>query len=419
VRGLPYFHRLLMHGKPRMECDMKLLLIDGNSLINRAFYAIKGLSNKNGVFTNAIAGFFSTLQRLRKNHHPDCIAVAFDLRAPTFRHEMYDGYKKSRKGMPEELAVQMPYIKQILDYMGIRRAELSRYEADDIIGTLSQQANAESVLIATGDRDSFQLVNDKVSVVLASSKEEIIYTPEAIAENYEIVPEQFIEIKALMGDSSDDIPGVPGIGEKTAFSLIHKHGSVQQIYDNLDKLEITKSVKTKLENGRELCFLSRDLAKIKTDVPIETSLEHYRIEQGEPQKLAEILTELEMYALLKKLKLSPVALPPSKMPEQPEPPELFETPDMTTASVKIDVQELRRFEKELTRMPLEHELKGAEVHVKAVLKYVDEDEVLRCPETEVIIGYIPFALPRGRIMARFFVNEHGKSWYENLQERIV
>ena len=363
---------------------MKFLLIDGNSLINRSFYAIRLLSNKQGVYTNAITGFFSTLLRLRNSVSPDCAAVAFDLRAPTFRHQMYDGYKKRRKGMPEELAGQLPYIKEILDAMGIPRVECPGFEADDIIGTLAMSAsmspsngqcgtdmnNSAHVSIATGDRDAFQLIGERVSVILASTKEELVYTPEKIRELYGIEPPQFISVKALMGDTSDDIPGVAGIGEKTALSLIQKFGTVEHIYNNLDTLDISPAVKLKLQKDKDSCFLSAKLAQIATDAPINTDIGEYKIRLGDMNKLAEILSRLEIFSLLKRLELQPVHIAATATTSLIEPTAETETStpapdvtretqlpidaqlepvlrDMERAGIMLDADGLRRFGEEL------------------------------------------------------------------------
>ncbi|MDR0196815.1 MAG: DNA polymerase I [Oscillospiraceae bacterium] len=301
---------------------MKFLLIDGNSIVNRSFYAIRLLSNAKGVYTNAITGFFHTLIKQKNALEPDYIAVAFDTRAPTFRHEMYDGYKKRRKGMPDELAAQMPYIKQILGFMGISAVEKAGWEADDIIGTLAKFSENENVdcFISTGDRDAFQLITEKVSVCLASTKGEIVYTPEKIKEVYGIEPLRMIEVKALMGDSSDDIPGVSGIGEKTAFSLIQKYGSVDYIYENLAVLELSASVKTKLEKGREMCYLSRELGAISVSAPVTLDLNGYRVSEGDRFALSRLLTELETASLMKKLDIAPdYSVFTAAIPEKPPP----------------------------------------------------------------------------------------------------
>lgn len=294
---------------------MKLLVIDGNSILNRAFYGIRLLSNKNGVFTNAVTGFMNIYLKLLKEYSPDRVAVAFDLKAPTFRHNRFDGYKATRKGMPEELAVQLPYIKRLLPALGIRVVTMEGYEADDILGTLSKEAEKQGgeAIVSTGDRDSFQLVSDKTTVNLASIKGDIVYTPEKIMIDYGISPLQMIEVKSLMGDSSDNIPGVAGVGEKTAYTLIKKFGSLDGVYENINSSDISKSVRTKLENGKASAYMSRELAEIFLDVPIERSMDFYKIEGGDENEAAAILTELEMFAVMKKLDLKPVAVAPKKI----------------------------------------------------------------------------------------------------------
>lgn len=284
---------------------MKLLVIDGNSILNRAFYGIRLLSNKKGMFTNAITGFFNIYLKLLSAFNPDGAAVAFDLKAPTFRHKMYDGYKAGRKGMPEELAMQLPVVKELLKAMGVTVIECEGYEADDILGTLSAECEKRGYecIIATGDRDSFQLVTDKVTVNLASNKEDILYTPEKIMEVYGVEPVQMIEVKALMGDGSDNIPGVAGIGEKTALSLIQKYHSIAEIYENIDTIEVTKSVREKLIKGEESCRMSRELGTICKTAPIDVDPGHYVFGQRDETKLAAMLTDLEMFTLLKKLNI--------------------------------------------------------------------------------------------------------------------
>lgn len=285
---------------------MKLLVIDGNSIVNRAFYGIRALSNKKGVFTNAITGFLNILFKLQNGLQPDCIAVAFDLKAPTFRHKMYSDYKGTRKGMPDELAMQMPYVKEILKAMGIAVVEKEGWEADDILGTLSHAAElgGNTAVVATGDRDSFQLITEKVSVNLASNKEDIYYTPADIKEKYGVDPIQMIEVKALMGDSSDNIPGVKGIGEKTAYDLIQKYSTVSNIYDKINELDISDKLRQKLIDGKDSCFMSRKLGTIALNAPVETDMGMYIPKERDEVKLAEILTELEMFTILKKMNIS-------------------------------------------------------------------------------------------------------------------
>jgi DNA polymerase-1 len=282
---------------------MKLLAIDGNSIMNRAFYGIRMLSNSKGFFTNAITGFMNIYLKEFDIVKPDCVAVAFDLKAPTFRHKEVASYKANRKGMPPELHQQMPVIKKILTAMGIKILEVEGYEADDILGTLSRifTENGDECYILTGDRDSLQLVNDKVTVRLATTKETIVYTPEKIKEVYGIEPIQLIEVKALMGDSSDNIAGVAGIGEKTALSLIGEHGSIEKLYENIETAKLSPSVKTKLVNGKDSAFQSKWLATICKEVPIEQTSSCYKIGEKDEVTLTEILSDLEMFKLLEKL----------------------------------------------------------------------------------------------------------------------
>lgn len=304
---------------------MKLLLIDGNSIMNRAFYGIRMLTNKKGQFTNALTGFMNIYLKLMKEEQPDHIAVAFDLRAPTFRHRLYADYKGTRHGMPDELAQQMPVIKNLLSALGIAIVEKEGYEADDIIGTLSRAAAdmGESCVIMTGDRDSFQLINEHVTVRLASPKEDVMYTPEKIGEVYGVTPREMLEVKTLMGDSSDNIPGVAGIGEKTALSLIQKYHTVDHIYENIHTIEVTNGVRNKLINGKDGAELSRRLAEIELHAPVSENMADYEI--GTPtDEAAAILTEMEMFSVLKKLNLNAVPVkreqPAPEKPAKPEKP---------------------------------------------------------------------------------------------------
>ncbi len=285
---------------------MKLLAIDGNSIMNRAFYGIRLLTSSKGAYTNAITGFMNIYLKEFDAVKPDCVAVAFDLRAPTFRHKASSSYKANRKGMPEELAQQMPVIKKILTSLGIKIIEIEGYEADDTLGTLSKifTDSSNECFIVTGDRDSLQLINDKCTVRLATTKETVIYTPEKIEEIYGLSPRQLIEVKALMGDSSDNISGVRGIGEKTALSLIQQAGDVENLYKNLDEMTLTKSVRAKLESGHQDAIDSRFLAEICLDVPIDKSPESYLIGEVNRDEASEILSELEMMKLMERLSLT-------------------------------------------------------------------------------------------------------------------
>ena len=254
---------------------MKLVILDGNSIVNRAFYGIRQLSAPDGTPTNGVYGFLAILRKLIDAEKPDSLCVAFDLKAPTFRHKRYDGYKAQRKGMPEELAVQIPILKEVLDEMGILRLELEGYEADDLLGTVGKRCEASGwdCCIVTGDKDSFQLISDATHVCHVKSRmgqtETKEYTPELFREEYGFEPVRIIDLKALMGDSSDNIPGVPGVGEKTAMDLVQRYGTLQHIYDKLDELDIKEGVRKKLREGRESAELSYELATICTAVPIK------------------------------------------------------------------------------------------------------------------------------------------------------
>ena len=318
---------------------MKLLVIDGNSIMNRAFYGIRVLTNKKGMPTNALTGFMNIYMKLLKEESPDHIAVAFDLHAPTFRHNMYADYKGTRHAMPDELRAQMPVIKQLLTALGVTIVEKEGFEADDIIGTLSHAAEMQGgeCTISTGDRDSFQLITDKVTVRLASNKEDIIYTPAKIAEVYGVTPREMLEVKTLMGDSSDNIPGVPGVGEKTALGLIQKYHTVDHIYQNLDTIEVTKGVRTKLENGRESAELSRKLAEITLEAPVTLDMSAYEVKSGDPSEAAGILAEMEMFGVMKKLGLDKTA--PAKVTIAAESPAPAESAAETGPEQSADIPE--------------------------------------------------------------------------------
>ncbi len=291
---------------------MKILAIDGNSIINRAFYGIKLLTTKTGLYTNGVYGFMNILNRLLESENPDGVVVAFDLHAPTFRHKEYPEYKAGRKSMPDELRQQMPVLKKLLPLFGYTCLETEGFEADDILGTIARicEETNNTCVIATGDRDSFQLVSDSTKVILSATKtgrpEITTYTPEAIFEKYGVKPIQMIEIKALQGDASDNIPGVPGVGEKTADELIRKFGSVDYIYENLDSLDIRDSLRIKLANGKESAYLSRFLGTINRQAPIDPEVEHYKIKERNDSELAIMLSELEFFSMLDKLGLSAV-----------------------------------------------------------------------------------------------------------------
>ena len=258
---------------------MKLLILDGNSIVNRAFYGVRMLNAPDGMPTNGVYGFLSILRKLLDEEKPEAVCVAFDLKAPTFRHLRYEGYKAQRKGMPEELAVQMPILKQVLDAMGILRLELEGFEADDLLGTVAAKCenNGWECRIVTGDKDSFQLISETTHVCHVKSRmgqtTTTEYTPELFFEEYGFEPKCIIDLKALMGDASDNIPGVPGVGEKTAMALVQKYKHLETIYAELDTLDVKEGMRKKLREGKDSAFLSFELATIHTDAPIEFSPE--------------------------------------------------------------------------------------------------------------------------------------------------
>lgn len=287
---------------------MKLLVIDGNSLMNRAFYGIKLLSAKDGHYTNAIYGFMNMFLSLLEQTGADSAAVAFDLKAPTFRHKMYDLYKSGRKPMPAELFEQMDPVKKLLTAYGAHIIEKEGYEADDILGTLSRACGEEDFCyIATGDRDSLQLVNNNVSVLLTTTKmgrtETKEYTPAVLFDEYGLTPDGMIELKALQGDTSDKIPGVAGIGPKTAGELIRKYGTIEYIFSHLDEIDVSAGVRTKLEKDKENAFLSKTLGTICCDVPIDTNLGDYKLIKTDRVTFTRELARHEMFRLIKKLGL--------------------------------------------------------------------------------------------------------------------
>ena len=294
---------------------MKLLVLDGNSILNRAFYGIKLLTTKSGEFTNGIVGFLNILEKVKDETEPDAVAIAFDMKAPTFRHKAYAGYKAQRKGMPPELAAQMPVLKELLGDLGYKIVTCEGWEADDILGTFAEtcENTDNACMIATGDRDSLQLVSPKTTVRLATTKfgqSAVTLCDEAyIKETYGVEPKQLIDIKAIQGDTSDNIPGVAGIGEKGAGELIRKFGSLQYIYDNLDALDIKPGMRTKLINSKDNAFLSYDLGTIRRNAPIDTELAHYIPGEGDPVAAAQIMTRLELFKLMERLHLTPGAAP--------------------------------------------------------------------------------------------------------------
>ena len=283
-----------------------LLVVDGNSIINRAFYGVKPLTNKNGQQTGAVFGMLNIILSHLERLSPDYAAVAFDMRHPTFRHAMYDGYKGNRKGMPEELASQMPYARKALEGLGFTVLEKQTYEADDILGTLARMSEESGdcrCFVLTGDRDSLQLISDTTSVLLAGNTETVTYDRAKFFEKYGIMPESFVDLKALMGDSSDCIPGVPGVGEKTALKLLLEYGSLDGIFAHKDDPSIKPALKTKLSEGEKLAYLSKDLATIFREVPLDFSLAQMAHREPDPAILLPLFTELEFGSFIKRLSL--------------------------------------------------------------------------------------------------------------------
>ena len=285
---------------------MKLLILDGNSVINRAFYGVRLLTTREGQYTNAIYGFLNILEKLEKEEQPEAICVAFDLHGPTFRHLQYEGYKATRHGMPEELAQQMPVMKQVLRAMNIPIYECQGWEADDVIGTVGTICanNDWECVVATGDRDSLQLINDKVHVKLVISKPgqttATLYDPEKFHEEYGFEPPKMVDLKALMGDSSDNIPGVAGVGPKTATELLLKFGSLDGVYANLTDPSIRPKLREKLEAGKDNAYLSYDLATIRTNAPIDFEPKDAIIQPYNKQELYQLFQKLEFVKLIDK-----------------------------------------------------------------------------------------------------------------------
>ena len=285
---------------------MKLLILDGNSVINRAYFGVKPLTTREGLYTHAIYGFLNILERMEKEEQPDAVAVAFDLHGPTFRHLRYDGYKATRHGMPEELAQQMPYAKDVLRAMNIPIYECQGWEADDVIGTVGRICSNHDwqCVIVTGDRDSLQLIDDHVNVKLVISKpgqtNTTLYTPEVFREEYGFEPKKLIDLKALMGDSSDNIPGVAGVGPKTAKDLLAKFGSLDGVYANLDDSFIRPKLREKLEAGKENAYLSYELATIIPEAPIDFAPEDALKKPFNQKELYQLFQKLEFVRLIDK-----------------------------------------------------------------------------------------------------------------------
>ena len=293
---------------------MKLLILDGNSVINRAFFGVRPLTTREGLYTHAIYGFLNILEKLEKEEQPDAVCVSFDLHGPTFRHQKYEGYKANRHGMPDELAQQMPIMKQVLKAMNIPIYECQGWEADDVIGTVSRicSNNDWECVVATGDRDSLQLIDKNVHVKLVISKPgqttTTLYTEELFTEEYGFEPKKMVDLKSLMGDSSDNIPGVAGIGPKTATELLVKFGSLDGIYANLQDESIRPKLREKLEMGRDSAYLSYDLATIRCNAPIDFAPVDAIVRPYNKQELYTLFQKLEFVRLIDKYDLRDAAV---------------------------------------------------------------------------------------------------------------
>ena len=283
---------------------MKLMILDGNSVINRAFFGVKPLTNREGLYTHAIYGFLNILEKMEKEEQPDAVCVSFDLHGPTFRHLQYEGYKANRHGMPEELAQQMPVMKDVLRAMNIPIYQCQGWEADDVIGTVGRicSNNGWECVVVTGDRDSLQLIDENVHIKLVITKagqtNATLYTREKFEEEYGFEPKKLIDLKALMGDSSDNIPGVAGVGPKTASELLKKFGSLDGVYENLSDPFIKPKMREKLENGKENAYLSYDLATIRPEAPIDFEPKDAIVQPYNRPALYELFTKLEFVRLI-------------------------------------------------------------------------------------------------------------------------
>lgn len=353
---------------------MTLLVVDGNSILNRAFYGIRPLTTKDGQFTNAIYGFLTMLERIKKDTNPQAVAIAFDLKAPTFRHKKYAGYKSQRKGMPDELASQLEPLKELLQLLGYTLVTCEGYEADDILGTLAKscEKNGDNCVIATGDRDSLQLVSDNITVRLASTKEAILYDEAKIKEDYKVTPKQLIDIKAIQGDSSDNIPGVAGLGPKGATDLISRFGNLDYIYENIDTIDIKEGVRNKLKANKENAYLSRMLGEIYCDVPIDTSVNTYIISHADADKAARLMGRLELFSLIDKLGLR--ELPPIE--------ELTNT-ELKTVKVITNGNDSETAEKVIEQKVMAFDIAFKENQIDYIVVCVD-DEIIKTTDKQII-----------------------------------
>ena len=368
---------------------MKLMVIDGNSIVNRSFYGVRPLTTRDGTPTNAVYGFVTTLLRLTEEEAPDALCVTFDRREPTFRHLAYDGYKAQRKGMPEELAVQMPILKEVLDAMDIPRYELAGYEADDLIGTISRKCEAAGweCVAVTGDKDSLQLVTDRTRVKLVSTRMGQTttkdMTPEAFRAEYGFDPIHIIDLKALMGDTSDNIPGVKGVGEKTAMALVQRYETVDALYQALPDIEAKPGVIKKLTEGEESARMSYDLATIVTSAPLDFDPAANLCRPWKPE-LRQVFLRLEFNKLLGKLDLATPASAPAEQPEKAE-----ET-ECTTHVEKVETWEQAQ-------------------RVLEVFRQADHAALLALPDLSAIVAQCETG-PDASLAVEFYAHQYQGDW---------
>ena len=368
---------------------MKLMVIDGNSIVNRSFYGVRPLTTRDGTPTNAVYGFVTTLLRLTEEEAPDALCVTFDRREPTFRHLAYDGYKAQRKGMPEELAVQMPILKEVLDAMDIPRYELAGYEADDLIGTISRKCEAAGweCVAVTGDKDSLQLVTDRTRVKLVSTRMGQTttkdMTPEAFRAEYGFDPIHIIDLKALMGDTSDNIPGIKGVGEKTAMALVQRYETVDALYQALPDIEAKPGVIKKLTEGEESARMSYDLATIVTSAPLDFDPAANLCRPWKPE-LRQVFLRLEFNKLLGKLDLATPASAPAEQPEK-----AVET-ECTTHVEKVETWEQAQ-------------------RVLAAFRQADHAALLALPDLSAIVAQCETG-PDASLAVEFYAHQYQGDW---------
>ncbi|QAT42889.1 DNA polymerase I [Aminipila luticellarii] len=330
--------------------EKRIIIIDGNSLINRAYYAMqRPMMTKDGLYTQGVYGFLNMLTKIENDYEPAYMVVTFDKKAPTFRHLEYEDYKAGRKKMPPELAMQLPLLKEVLSAMNIKMVELEGYEADDLIGTIARTAEEEDLepLIITGDKDALQLATDRTNVLITRKgiSEFELYDQNAFMDKYGFTPTQFIDCKGLMGDQSDNIPGIPGVGEKTAQKLILEYGSVENLLNQVEKMPKGK-LKERIEENAQLAVMSKRLATINTHVPIDMDFSEYRMEEPDYEKLVELYVKLEFNSFLKRLKATDLKAANEKLAELNGEDKKFERKERKQVKIS-SLQELEQFFAEL------------------------------------------------------------------------